>query len=85
MADKLWKADSASQALELLANARIAQKNFMAEKDPEYVETFDTEIAAIDSLCDKLSAAMKQQDQQGPGLWCPSRRRGLRCFLPQMG
>ena len=59
--DKLWKADSAGQALELLANARIAQKNFMAEKEDKYIENFDSDISATLSLCDELSAAMKQQ------------------------
>jgi len=33
----------------------------MAEKEQKYVEAFDTEVAAIDKLCDELSAAMKQQ------------------------
>ncbi len=61
ISDKLWKADSAGKVLEVLANARIAQKNFMAEKAPKFVETFDTEIATVDTLCDELSAAMKQQ------------------------
>ena len=61
VAEKLWKSDSASQILESLANARIAQKNFMAEKDPKFVEQFDTEIASVGTLCDELLAAMKQQ------------------------
>ena len=61
VADKLWKADSASRVLELLSNARIAQKNFMAEKDPKYVKAFDVEVDAIRKLTDKLSAAMKQK------------------------
>lgn len=61
VADKLRKSDSASRILELLANARIAQKNFMAEKAPEFVETFDKEVATVLSLCDELAAAMKQQ------------------------
>ena len=59
--DKLWKSDSASRILERLANARIAQKNFMAEKDSKFVKAFDTELAAIVSSCDELVAAMKQQ------------------------
>ena len=61
MADKLWKADSAGRVLEFLSNARLAQKNFMAEKAPKYVEAFDIEVAAIYSLCDELSVAMKLQ------------------------
>ena len=61
LADKLWKADSAGDVLERLANARIAQKNFMSEIEQQYADAFDADIAAIDSLCDKLSAAMKQQ------------------------
>ena len=60
-ADKLWKADSAGRVLELLANARINQKNFMAEKDPECIEKFDADVASILALCDELSASMKQQ------------------------
>jgi len=59
--DKLWKANSATKALELLANARIAQKNFMAEKTQAYVDNFNTDVAAIDSICNELSAAMKLQ------------------------
>jgi len=61
VADKMWKADSANRTIKLLANARIAQKNFMAEKDQKYVDAFDTEISTIYALCDELSAAMKQQ------------------------
>ncbi len=64
VADKLWKADSAAKMLEILAGTRIAQKNFMAEKDQKYVLAFDTEVAAIDELCEELSAAMKQQVNQ---------------------
>ena len=59
-ADKLWKADSAGQILELLADARIAQKNFMAEKDPKFAQSFETDVKSILSLCDKLANAMKQ-------------------------
>ncbi len=58
--DKLWKADSAGQILELLANARIAQKNFMAEKDPKFAESFESDVKSILTLCDKLTTAMKQ-------------------------
>ncbi|HYW81501.1 MAG TPA: methyl-accepting chemotaxis protein [Thermoguttaceae bacterium] len=60
-ADKLWKTESASTVLERLSDARIAQKNFMADKDPEYVKAFDAEIAAISKLCGELSIAMKEQ------------------------
>ena len=61
LADKLWKADSASEVLELLSSARIAQKNYMAEKDPKYVEEFDGKVTSLRSLSEKLSAAMNQQ------------------------
>ena len=61
VADKLWKADAAGKVLELLASARIAQKNYMAEKDPKFVEEFGAGIAAVGALCDDLSAGMKQQ------------------------
>ena len=59
--DKMWKADSAGKILEDLSDARIAQKNFMAEKDPKFVAAFDKKVAAIYELSDQLSAAMKQQ------------------------
>ena len=61
LADKLSKADSAGQILEELADARIAQKNFMAEKETKYVEAFDEKVAAIYGICDNLSGAMKLQ------------------------
>ncbi len=61
LADKLWKADSASEALELLSSARIAQKNYMADKDSKYVDEFDAKVISLRSLCEKLTAAMNQQ------------------------
>ena len=59
--DKLWKADSANRVIKLLANARFAQKNYMAEKKQTYLDKFDTEISEIYSLCNELFGQMKQQ------------------------
>jgi len=61
VADKLWKADSANRLIKDAAEARIAQKNYMEEKDQKYAAEEDKKIKEIAALCDQLAAGMKQQ------------------------
>ncbi len=59
--DKLWKADSANNVIKFLDDARIAQKNYMAEKKQTYLDNFSTIISETYSLCNELSGKMKRQ------------------------
>ncbi len=61
LADKLWKADSANRLIKWAYEARIAQKNYMAEKKQKYADENDKFMKKIFALCDELTAAMKQQ------------------------
>ncbi|KKM26412.1 hypothetical protein LCGC14_1585060 [marine sediment metagenome] len=59
VSDKLWKADSANRLIKIAATARLAQKNYMAEKDDKYAQAEDTAIKEVLTLCDALMAKMK--------------------------
>ena len=61
VADKLYKADSANRLIMNAANARLAQKNYMAELDQKYADEEDRHVKEIVGLCDELIVAMKQQ------------------------
>ena len=61
VADKLYKADSANQLIEKASNARLAQKNYMAELDQKYADEESKTMQEIIGLCDELIAAMKEQ------------------------
>ena len=59
VSDKLWKADSANRLIKVAATARLAQKNYMAEKHDRYAQAEDAAIKEVLALCDTLMAKMK--------------------------
>ncbi len=59
VSDKLWKADSANRLIKVAATARLAQKNYMAQKDEKYAQAEDAAIKEVLTLCDALMVKMK--------------------------
>jgi len=59
--DKLWKAASAERFIRLLSDARIAQKNFMAQKDAASAQQEDELVSQALALAGELHARMKKQ------------------------
>ena len=61
---KVWCSDTANTIITNLADARIAQKNYMEIRDSKYAMMENELIKEIESQCDELSGKLKLKEHQ---------------------